>query len=258
MTEPLIQLRDIDKSFGPLHVLEKVNLTIERGLITSVIGKSGVGKSVMLKLIIGLLKPDGGEILFEGRPLRRMTGVERKRFKAKCSYMFQSMALFDSLTIYENIAMPLEEKSRLSLKEISRLVMEKIEQLELGEIAAKHPSEISGGMKKRVALARALITQPEIILFDEPTTGLDPIRKNSVYQMIQQYQQRFDFTAVVVSHEIPDIFTISQKVAMLEERRIVFEGDPEEIVKSTDPLVQRFIKGESAPSPPEAATALKL
>ena len=249
MTEPVIQLQQIDKAFGSQSVLENVNLSIERGLVTSVIGKSGVGKSVMLKLIIGLLQPDGGEILFEGQALQRMTRAAKRNFKAKCSYMFQSMALFDSLTIYENIAMPLEEKSRLSNKEIGRRVGEKIEQLELGEIAEKHPSQISGGMKKRVALARALIIQPEIILFDEPTTGLDPVRKNSVYQMIQQYQQQFNFTAVVVSHEIPDIFTISQKVAMLDERRIVFEGEPAEIVKSTDPLVQRFIKGESPASP---------
>ena len=172
-----------------------------------------------------------------------MNKEERKTLKKKFSYMFQSMALFDSLTIFENIALPLKEKTRLPEREIQRLVRDKMIQLDLNKIDDKYPSQLSGGMKKRVALARALVTDPEIVLFDEPTTGLDPIRKNAVHSMISDYQKRFGFTAVIVSHEIPDVFYISQRVAMLEEGRILFEGRPEEIQSVIDPVVQNFIQG---------------
>jgi phospholipid/cholesterol/gamma-HCH transport system ATP-binding protein len=226
MELPLIQLVDVYKKFGNNKVLIGANLSIFEGQVTTIIGKSGGGKSVLLKHIIGLLEPDSGKILFRGRSLSEMQKAEKKAFKRKFSYVFQGTALFDSITIFENIALPLKEKTSFKKAKIDNLVREKMDQLDLRGIDHKYPSQLSGGMKKRVALARALVTDPEIVLFDEPTTGLDPIRKNAVHKMISDYQKQFGFTGVVVSHEIPDIFYISQRVAMLEEGRIVFEGSP--------------------------------
>ncbi len=243
MREPLIQFKNVYKSFGENHVLNGTDLSIYKGEITTIIGKSGGGKSVLLKHIIGLIEQDSGTILFESHPVSEMKKAERKILKRKCSYMFQGTALFDSLTVYENIALPLKETTSLSDSEISRRVRDKMEQLDLHEIDEKYPSQLSGGMKKRVALARALVTDPEIVLFDEPTTGLDPIRKKAVHEMISDYQQKFGFTGVVVSHDIPDIFHISQRVAMLDEGRILFEGSPVQLAQVSDPAVKEFIQG---------------
>jgi phospholipid/cholesterol/gamma-HCH transport system ATP-binding protein len=243
MREPYIQFKNICKKFGENQVLNGADLSIYKGEITTIIGKSGVGKSVLLKHIIGLIEQDSGSILFEGRPVSDMKKPERKIFKRKCSYMFQGTALFDSLTVYENIALPLTETTPLLNSEINRRVRDKMDQLDLREIDDKYPSQLSGGMKKRVALARALVTDPEIILFDEPTTGLDPIRKKAVHDMISDYQQKFGFTGIVVSHDIPDIFHISQRVAMLDEGRILFEGTPEQLALVSDPAVKEFIQG---------------
>jgi len=160
--------------------------------------------------------------------------------------MFQNNALFDSMTVFENIALPLQEKMRLSRKEIRERIMAKVEQLELSEVVDKYPSQISGGMQKRVALARALIIEPEIVLFDEPTTGLDPLRKNAVLAMIAQYQRQFGFTAVIVSHDIPDIFFISNRVAIIDGGKIIFEGTPIELEQDENPVVQQFLHGEEA------------
>ncbi|MFH1489374.1 MAG: ATP-binding cassette domain-containing protein [Pseudomonadota bacterium] len=243
MQQPLIQFRNVEKRFGSLTVLKDANFSIQQGEVTTIIGKSGEGKSVLLKHIIGLIEPDSGEILFRGRPISRMGKEERRALKKKFSYMFQNNALFDSMTIFENIALPLKEGTRLSDEIIRERVLDRMQQLDLKGIEDKYPSQISGGMKKRVALARALITDPEIVLFDEPTTGLDPIRKNAVHSMISDYQKKFGFTGVVVSHEIPDIFYISQRVAMLQGGRIFFEGTPEEILVTDDPVVRQFIRG---------------
>ena len=243
MSQALIQFENVFKRFGANHVLKGVNLSIYRGNITTVIGKSGCGKSVLLKHIIGLIEPDSGKILFQGQSFSQMKKSERKALKKKYSYMFQGTALFDSMTVFENIALPLKEGTSLPKGAIERRVRDKMQQLDLHEIDDKYPSQLSGGMKKRVALARALVTNPEIVLFDEPTTGLDPIRKNAVHSMISEYQKRFGFTGVVVSHEIPDIFHISQCVAMLNNGRIIFEGSPEEIRQVSNPIVQQFIHG---------------
>ncbi|MCX7012908.1 MAG: ABC transporter ATP-binding protein [Candidatus Sumerlaeota bacterium] len=247
MAKPLIQFQQVRKSFGELRVLDGVDLAIGAGAITTVIGRSGVGKSVMLRHIVGLLEPDAGRILYRGQDLLRMRRAERKALKSKFSYMFQSMALFDSMTVFENIALPLREKTRLSKRAIFDKVMERVNQLELSGFEDRYPSQLSGGMRKRVALARALIHDPEIVLFDEPTTGLDPIRKTTVHGMIARYQRRFGFTAIVVSHDIPDVFAISHRVAMLEKGRIIFDGTADEIVASPDPLVQQFIQGKEEP-----------
>jgi len=207
-------------------VLDGINLRIQRGEITAIIGKSGSGKSVLLKHIIGLLEPDGGTIRFEGKNRSEMSPAERKALKQKFSYVFQDTALFDFLNVLENVSLPLAERKGIPKAEIQRRVRDKLQQLDLHDVDQKYPAQLSGGMKKRVALARALVTEPEIVLFDEPTTGLDPIRKNAVHSMILDYQRRFGFTGVVVSHEIPDIFFIAQRVAMIDEGRIRFEGTP--------------------------------
>ncbi|MGD8365719.1 MAG: ATP-binding cassette domain-containing protein, partial [Desulfobacterales bacterium] len=229
MDQPLIQFKDVHKHFGDKRVLDGIDLSVYAGQITSIIGKSGVGKSVLLKHMIGLIQQDSGDILFNGKPLIVLRKKEREALKMKFSYMFQGTALFDSMTVFENISLPLKEKSSLRREEIGRRVHQKMEQLDLNAIDDEYPSQLSGGMKKRVALARALVTNPEVVLFDEPTTGLDPIRKSVVHGMIADYQKRFGFTGVIVSHEIPDIFYISQRIAMLEDGRILFEGTPEEI-----------------------------
>ena len=241
MTAPLIQLKNVTKRFGDRTILDKVNISIHEGETTTIIGKSGVGKSVTLKHIIGLLEPDEGEILFGDRRLNQMSRRERKAIKRQFSYMFQNNALFDSMTVFENIALPLVEKSSFSKDEIERRVLLKIDQLELSEVIHKYPTQISGGMQKRVALARALIIQPKIVLFDEPTTGLDPIRKNAVLGMIAHYQKRFGFTAVIVSHDIPDVFFISNRIAIIYEGKIIFQGSPFELEEFEHPYIEEFV-----------------
>ena len=243
MKPALIQLKNVTKQLGNFQVLDGADLNIRQGEITTIIGKSGVGKSVLLKHVVGLMKPDSGQVLYHGSPLSKMKKTERKAMKRKISYMFQGTALFDSMTVYENIALPLKERTALSDADIRDRVREQLHQLDIEQIDEKYPSQISGGMKKRVALARALITEPEIVLFDEPTTGLDPIRKGAVHQLISDFQKKFGFTGIVVSHEIPDIFYISQRIAMLNEGKIIFQGSSEEIQQDTDPMIQEFIQG---------------
>ena len=247
MNQPLIQLDNVYKKFGSNQVLKGASLSIYQGEITTVIGKSGMGKSVLLKHIIGLLRPDSGRILFQGQPLYEMKRADIDTLKAKFSYVFQDTALFDSMSVYENIALPLKEATSLPKGEIRTRVRDKMKLFDLEGIDNNYPSQLSGGMKKRVALARALVTEPEIVLFDEPTTGLDPIRKSAVHSMISDYQRRLGFTGVVISHDIPDIFYISQRVAMLDEGKIRFEGTPNEIQRASDQVVQQFIQGLETP-----------
>lgn len=246
MGTPLIEFRDVVKRFDTRTILDEVNLQIFEGEVTTIIGLSGAGKSVLLKHIIGLLKPDEGTILVRGKPLPTMKRGERDAYFAQISYMFQGNALFDSLSVYDNIALPLRETTNLSRKEIDQRVMARIDQAELTEVAFKYPSEISGGMQKRAALARALVTDPKIVLFDEPTTGQDPIRKNAILGMVAQYQRKFGFTAVLVSHEIPDVFFISNRILALYDRKIVFQGTPGELENFEHPFkdeVLRSIEG---------------
>jgi|GEM_PF-18507 phospholipid/cholesterol/gamma-HCH transport system ATP-binding protein len=239
---PLIEFRGVTKKFGAQTILESVDLQIYEGQVTTIIGLSGSGKSVLLKHIIGLLKPDEGAIYFRGKPLHRMGRKDMDACWAQMSYMFQGNALFDSMTVYENVAIPIRETMNLSKAEIDRRVMARIEQAELGEAAQKYPSQISGGMQKRVALARALITDPKIVLFDEPTTGLDPVRKNAILSMIAQYHKKFGFTAILVSHEIPDIFFISNRILALYNRTIVFQGTPEELEAFEHPFKDEVLQ----------------
>ena len=242
MESPLIEFKDVAKHFGDRSVLERVNLQIYEGQVTTIIGLSGSGKSVLLKHIIGLLKPDEGTILFKGKPLGEMKKSESAANFAQISYMFQDNALFDSMTVYENIALPLRETTNLSKAKIDSMVMARIKQTELEDAAYKYPSELSGGMQKRAALARALVTDPRIVLFDEPTSGQDPVRKNAILGMIAQYQRKFGFTAILVSHEIPDVYFISNRILALYDRSIVFQGSPEELENFVHPFKNEVIR----------------
>ncbi len=247
MERPIIQFYNVFKKFGANEVLRGVSLRIFQGQVTTIIGKSGTGKSVLLKHIIGLLQPDAGEILLYGQSISKMKPSQINQLRAKFSYVFQDAALFDSLTVYNNIALPLREATSMAKTEISQRVQDKLQQFELQAFGDKYPAELSGGMKRRVALARALVTDPEVVLLDEPTTGLDPDRRNAVYAMIVDLQKKFGFTAVMISHEVPGIFYLSQRIAMLDEGKIRFEGTPEEIQRCTDSAVQLFIQGLEKP-----------
>ena len=238
----LIEFKDVTKRFGDNTVLDRVNLHIHEGHITTIIGKSGTGKSVLLKHIIGLLSPDEGTVLFNNKPVHAMKKNEWDSYRSRISYMFQNNALFDSMTVFDNIALPLMQTTNLSRKEIDKKVMNRIEQTELTEVTFKYPSELSGGMQKRVALARALVTNPEIVLFDEPTTGQDPIRKNVILSMIAQYKKKFGFTAVIISHDIPDIFFISDRILLLWEGKIGFQGTYEEAIKMKHPMIDELFR----------------
>ena len=250
MSTSLIEIEDLRKSFHGRPVLKGVNLSIPAGGLTAVIGKSGEGKSVLLKHIIGLMQPDFGDVRFEGRALADMNQAERRGLKAVMSYMFQGMALFDSLTVFDNIALPLREKLRLKEPEVRARVMRKLAQLELSDVPGKFPSQLSGGMQKRVALARALVTEPRIVLFDEPTTGLDPLRKRAVFRLIDDSRRSFGFTAVMVTHDIPDVFSIADTVALLDEGRIVFSGTSREAMESDQPMMRAFMPVAAQAGPP--------
>jgi phospholipid/cholesterol/gamma-HCH transport system ATP-binding protein len=242
MATPLIEFRNVTKRFGSRTILDGVSLEIHDGQTTTIIGKSGTGKSVLLKHMIGLLDPTDGEILFRGKPLSRMSRREAEEFRGQFSYCFQNNALFDSLTVFQNIALPLQQTTKMSKQEIEDKVMERIDQLELSEVPHKFPAELSGGMQKRVALARALITDPKIVLFDEPTTGQDPIRKNAIFSMIVHNQKKFGFTTIMISHDIPDVFFISDRIVVLYERQIIFQGPYEQIDALKHPMVDEFVK----------------
>ncbi|HEY4745681.1 MAG TPA: ABC transporter ATP-binding protein [Desulfuromonadaceae bacterium] len=239
----MIRLSDVHKSFGAQSVLNGLNLEIPAGKITAVIGPSGEGKSVLLKHMIGLLKPDSGEIEVDGESIINLRRSRLNHIREKFGMLFQNAALFDSMTVYENVAFPLREKTSLSRDEIEDRVRSALEHVGLKNVNGKYPDEISGGMKKRVGLARALLLNPKIILFDEPTTGLDPIIRRAIHQLIKDTHEKFGFTAVIVSHEIPEIFDIAQNVAMLFQGRILQVGTSDEIRNSTHPAVRQFING---------------
>ena len=226
MNSPIIDFKNVTKRFDNRTILDRINLQIYEGDVTTIIGKSGEGKSVLLKHIIGLLKPDEGSVLFRGQPIEKMSRKEWNTYLAQISYMFQNNALFDSKTVYQNVAMPLRKFSQLSKSQVREKIMARLEQTELTEVADKYPSELSGGMQKRAALARALVTDPKIVLFDELTTGQDPIRRNAILGMIAEYKTKFGFTAVLISHDIPDVFFISNRILALYDKKIVFQGTP--------------------------------
>ena len=239
----MIRVHRVHKGFGSQPVLRGIDLDIATGEIMVVIGRSGGGKSVLLKHLIGLLRPDSGTIAVDGTEITRLRGSELDRVRERYGVVFQGGALFDSMSVADNVAFPLREKSRLGSADIKTRVDEKLEQVGLSDMGHKNPAEISGGMRKRVAIARALVTEPEIVFFDEPTTGLDPILVNTIHHLIVELHRKFRFTAVMVSHEIPEIFEIADRVAMLHEGVIVEVGPPDAVRASTNPIVQQFIRG---------------
>jgi phospholipid/cholesterol/gamma-HCH transport system ATP-binding protein len=239
MSQPFLEIKEVRKAFGGSVILNGINLTVERGSITTIMGKSGIGKSVLLKCIAGIHQPDSGSILIDGQPCLGARGQGDSC--PRLSYLFQNNALFDSLTAMENVALPLVETTRTRTKVARRQALELFKQLDLGEVANKYPSQISGGMQKRVALARALITRPQLILFDEPTSGLDPQRKNSVFTMVADYRRRFDFTALMVSHDIPEALFVSDRVAWMDRGQIRFAGAPTELELARDPVLLEFV-----------------
>ncbi len=237
----IIQLKGVEKTLGGQPVLRGVDLGIPKGDITTIIGPSGEGKSVLLKHMIGLMRPDRGQVLVDGVNIAQIHDRELNEIRKKFSMLFQSAALFDSMNVFDNVAFPLREKRLVSKSDIQRYVPEMLVRVGLGEMGHKFPAELSGGMKKRAGLARALVMGPEIILFDEPTTGLDPLMAHTIHDLILAMHKTFGFTAIMVSHEIPKIFPISDWVAMLKNGKILAMEGSAEFQRLSDPLVHEFI-----------------
>ncbi|MDX1411452.1 MAG: ABC transporter ATP-binding protein [Nitrospirales bacterium] len=245
----MIRLEGVEKSLGGQPVLQGVNLEIPTGRLTTIIGPSGEGKSVLLKHMIGLLRPDRGKVLVDGVDISRLKEKALNEVRKRFAMLFQSAALFDSMNVFDNVAFPLREKRVGTDVEITRVVQDMLERVDLGDMGHKYPAELSGGMKKRVGLARALGMGPEIILFDEPTTGLDPLMARAIHDLILSMHRVFGFTAVMVSHEIPEIFSISDWVAMLKGGKVTAMAPAEEFQRLNDPVVQEFISVDAAPVP---------
>jgi phospholipid/cholesterol/gamma-HCH transport system ATP-binding protein len=237
----MIDIRDLHKSFGNNHVLRGINLQVAEGRTTVIIGASGSGKSVLMKHMIGLLRPDAGKVIVDGIDTAGISQRELSRVRSKFGMVFQGAALFDSMSVGENVAFPLREHRRLRESEIRRIVAEKLKVVDLEGVEEIFPAELSGGMRKRVGLARAVVLDPRIILYDEPTTGLDPITANSVDEMIINAQQRLGVTSVVISHDIASSFRVGDHVAMIHEGLIVDQGSPEKLRRSEHPYVQKFL-----------------
>lgn len=227
-------------SSKPHVVLNKVNFNVPRGKTTVIAGGSGQGKSVTLKLILGLMKADSGQVLVDGQDISRLRTRALRKLRTKFGVLFQGAALFDSMTVFENVALPLHERLRLDNHEIQARVMKTLEQLELTGHENKFPAQLSGGMKKRVGLARALQLDPEIVLFDEPTTGLDPLMSNEIYQLFATTQERIGYTSIIVSHDIPKVFKLADQIVLLNKGEIDVFASPEEIQYSTKQNIRDF------------------
>ncbi len=243
---PVIRLAGVEKSLDGKKVLAGIDLDIPRRRITAIIGLSGAGKSVLLKHMIGLMKPDRGQVLVDGADIGRLSRRDLYRLRQRFGMLFQGGALFDSLTVFENVAFPLRERTALPEAEVRARVGERLAQVGLDGQEGKYPDELSGGMVRRVALARAMVTDPEIILFDEPTTGLDPIIRNSILNLICHTYHRHGFTMVMISHDIPEIFQWCHHVAVVHDGRVIETGPTDGVVKSVNPFVQQLIRGDIA------------
>jgi phospholipid/cholesterol/gamma-HCH transport system ATP-binding protein len=241
----VIRAENLHKAFDGQAVLRGLHLEVARGEVMVVIGRSGGGKSVLLKHLVGLLRPDAGRVYVDGTDISHLRGPALDRIRERYGVVFQGGALFDSMTVFDNVAFPLRERTRLPAGEVRDRVERELDQVGLRDMGHKYPAEISGGMRKRVAIARALVTEPEIVFFDEPTTGLDPILVTTIHTLIMDLHRKFRFTAVMVSHEIPEIFRIADRVAMLHDGAIVEAGPPAAFQQSANPVVQQFIRGEA-------------
>jgi phospholipid/cholesterol/gamma-HCH transport system ATP-binding protein len=243
----MIEVRELKKSFGPQPILDGVSFGIEKGEALVIIGRSGGGKSVLLKHIIGLLQPDAGEVVIDGEDITHMTERELIRVRSKFGMVFQGAALFDSMNVAENVGFAFRRQKKFTEKEIALKVAEALDMVELSNIEHKRPSELSGGMRKRVGLARAIIYHPEIVLYDEPTTGLDPIVSDSIDKLIMRVTERLKVTTVVVTHDMRTARRVGHRIALLHNKRIYVTGPPEDIFASTDPVVRQFINGVADP-----------
>lgn len=241
----MIQIQNVHKWFGTHHVLKGVDLTINEGETIVIIGRSGCGKSVLLKHIMAILEPDQGDILIDGHSMFSMEPEEQDQFRLRLGMLFQGAALFDSLNVRENVGFSLDEHTALPEKEISRKVSEKLGLVGLRNIEELMPASLSGGMKKRVGLARAICNEPKIILYDEPTTGLDPINADVINDLILRMQDRLKVVSIVVTHDMTSAYKVANRIAMLYNGRIIAVGTPDEIKHSSDPVVQQFITGSA-------------
>lgn len=241
--EIIIEVKDLHKSFGSFVVHRGINLVIPKSAITVIVGPSGTGKSVLLKQLMGLLKPDRGEIIVEGVDITKIDKRQLVDIRKKFGMLFQNGALFDSMTVYENVAFPLREHTKYKESKIKEIVFEKLRLVGLKDVENKMPAELSGGMRKRVGLARAIALEPDIILYDEPTTGLDPIMRDVVDNLIYDTQKELKITSVVISHDIDSVFKIADYVAMIYNGIIVFSGPLHEFKESDDPYVRQFLTG---------------
>jgi len=241
----LIRIEDLHKSFGDQVVLDGVDLNIPRGGVVVVIGGSGEGKTVLLKHVIGLLSPDRGRIYVDGVDICRLSNWQMREIRKKFGMLFQGAALFDSMTVGENVAFPLREHTRLKEKEIRSRVEARLAQVGLHGVEEKYPSELSGGMGKRVGLARALALEPEIVLFDEPTTGLDPILSDVINDLIMSTQKRLGITFILISHDVKGAFRLADRIAMLYQGKIIAQGSPAEMQNNPNPVLQQFLAGSS-------------
>jgi phospholipid/cholesterol/gamma-HCH transport system ATP-binding protein len=239
---PAIRLRDLTKSFGQQKVLDRIDLEVRRGETVTVLGRSGTGKSVMLKLIIGLQKPDGGAIEINGEEVASLALDDLNRVRKTVGFLFQSAALYDSLNVEENVAFPLRRHAAMEDDELRTRVRQLLSRVGMEDAANKMPSDISGGMKKRVGLARALALDPEILLLDEPTAGLDPITAGEINELIRELQNERHVSSVVVTHDMRSLKTVADRVAMLNEGSIVIEGTLEDLKQSNDPFVSKFMR----------------
>ena len=243
----MIEARQLKKSFGPQRVLDGVDLRVEKGESVVIIGRSGGGKSILLKHLIGLLRPDEGDVIIDGESIAGMNERQLLKVRRKFGMLFQGAALFDSLTVAENVAFVFQREGKLTEPEITKKVDQALDMVDLGGTQDKTPAELSGGMRKRVGLARAIVYEPEIVLFDEPTTGLDPIVADSIDQLIVRVREQLEVTTVAVTHDMRSARRIGQRILMLYHGRIHFTGTPDEVFRSKDPLVYRFVNGISDP-----------
>lgn len=243
-SRPMVEIEDLYRSFDGLAVLKGLSLKVQRGELVALIGRSGCGKSVLLKHIAGLMRPDSGRVFIDGEDMARLKGKALSRLRKRLGFLFQGGALFDSMSVFENVAFPLKEKTKMSAGDIGIRVSQELADVGLSGQEAKYPSQLSGGMQKRAALARELVTEPEIMLFDEPTTGLDPIIGHSTLKLIENLHRRLRFTGIIVTHEIHRVFEIVDRAAFLHEGRIQAQGAPGDILKSEDPLVRQFVRGD--------------
>jgi len=239
--QPIIQLIDLRKRFGSQNVLRGINLSIFEGKTTVIVGESGQGKSLILKHILGLMKPDSGNVLVYGQDINKISRKELKAIRANFGVLFQNAALFDSMTVFDNVALPLRERTKTSEEGIKTMVNEKLDMLDLEGSNNKYPAQLSGGMRKRVGLARALVLNPKIVFFDEPTTGLDVAMTNEIYRVFFKTQSKLGYTAVMVSHDVPKIFKLADYVALLDEGVVQDCLSPEDFQTSQNPVIRDFV-----------------